>query len=182
MTTRFLELSETISEPWILLKACTSPQEMRAALPSRWFIEPPGFMMTREATMPSAPALSAGYTLDAEADLPISVVRIIAPSGELAAIRRVVTVDDWAIYDRVETQENHRRRGFACSIMKALEGIAISRNATRGVLVATAAGRTIQGIGLGFAFRIFNSRHSGEFASDCDVPGSNAVRRVSSSI
>lgn len=100
-------------------------------------------MMMRDPGTSAMPALPDGYLLDADESAPVPTVRIFARTGELAAIGRVVTVDGWAIYDRIETQPDHRRRGLARIVMAALDGIAGSRNAGRGVLVATAAGRQL---------------------------------------
>lgn len=135
------ELAETIAEPWVFLKACVSPTAMRAALPEHWAIQPPGFMMECRRIMTGEAALRGDYLLDATEPGPIAIVRALTPSGELAAIGRVVRVGEFAIYDRIETDAAHRRRGLARTVMKRLETIARDHGTTRGVLVATAEGR-----------------------------------------
>jgi len=136
-----LELAATIVEPWVFLKACSSATAMRAALPEHWAMQPPGFMMECRRIMIGEAALRGDYLLDATEAGPIAIVRVLAPSGELAAIGRVVCVGEFAIYDRIETDAAHRRLGLARTVMKKLESIARDRGATRGVLVATAEGR-----------------------------------------
>ncbi len=135
------ELAATIAEPWVFMKACASPAAMRAALPSRWQIQPPGFMMECRGIMAGEAAAPDGYLLDATESRPVAVVRALARDGELAAIGRVARVKEFAIYDRIETDAAHRRRGLARAVMKKLESIARDHGATRGVLVATADGR-----------------------------------------
>ncbi|AMK23152.1 MULTISPECIES: GNAT family N-acetyltransferase [Sphingomonadaceae] len=134
------ELAAGITEPWVFVKACATPSAMRAALPNRWAIQPPGFMMTCCGQMAGG-APPDGYSLDATDPMPLAVVKALASSGELAAIGRVVRVGEFAIYDRIETTAAHRRRGLGRAVMKKLETIARGAGATRGVLVATADGR-----------------------------------------
>lgn len=135
------ELAATIAEPWVFVKACASPAAMRAALPAKWAIQPPGFMMVCRSAMAGKAAPPDGYLLDATEPGPVAIVRALAPGGGLAAIGRVVRVGEFAIYDRIETDAAHRRRGLARAVMKTLESIARDHGATRGVLVATADGR-----------------------------------------
>lgn len=135
------ELATEVTEPWVFVKACASPLAMRLALPIRWAVLPPGFMMTCRAPVGGEASPPDGYTLDMTAPLPLAVVKAFASSGELAAIGRVVRVDEFAIFDRIETDAAHRRRGLGRALMKNLETIACEAGATRGVLVATADGR-----------------------------------------
>jgi GNAT superfamily N-acetyltransferase len=137
------ELAATIAEPWVFVKACASPTEMSAALPARWAIQPPGFMMECRGVMAGEAAPPDGYLLEATEPRLIAIVRALAPGGELTAIGRVVRVGEFAIYDRIETDAAHRRRGLARAVMKKLEAIAHHAGATRGVLVATADGRRL---------------------------------------
>lgn len=136
------ELVSSINEPWVFLKACASPDALQAILPPRWTIQRPGYMMTNAGPMASNSALSEGYRLDATRGT-ISVVRAFDPTGNEAAIGRVVVVDGFAIYDRIETRPEHRRRGLARAVMQALETIAREKGAVRGVLVATPDGRAL---------------------------------------
>lgn len=137
-------LGHEVTEPWIHLKACVPPDALRAVLPARWVIQPPGFMMACEGPMArSGGALPDGYTLDLADDRPIGVARVLDSRGEVAAIGRVVRVGDFAIYDRIETHAAHRRRGLARAVMRVLETTARARGASRSVLVATAEGRML---------------------------------------
>ncbi|WP_145206833.1 GNAT family N-acetyltransferase [Sphingobium sp. B2] len=135
------ELASTINEPWVFLKACASPDAMQPILTTGWAIQRPGYMMTLAGSMGDFER-PEGYALDV-IEGPISIVRALDPAGEAAAIGRVVVVDGFAIYDRIETRPEHRRRGLARAVMKALETIGREQGAVRGVLVATPEGRAL---------------------------------------
>lgn len=135
------ELASAINEPWIFLKACASPDAMQPILATGWAIQRPGYMMTLTRPMGDFER-PKGYVLDT-AEGPISIVRALDRAGETAAIGRVVAADGFAIYDRIETRAEHRRRGLARAVMLALEAIGRKAGAARGVLVATPDGRAL---------------------------------------
>lgn len=144
LTEGYLRLATTISDPWVFLKVCAAPEAVQPFLPDRWVIQPPAFMMTFTGTMiADYAALPGGYVLEADKNIPVSVVKIYAPDGKEAAIGRVGFVDQYAIYDRVETHPDHRRRGLGSLIMKNLEAIGMERGIKKGVLVATPKGRLL---------------------------------------
>ena len=139
----YRRLGETIVEPWIQLKVCADAAAVRDLLLPRWVVQPPGFMMTTDALRPASLDLPSEYSLEANKDLSVPVVCVVAADGETASVGRVVTVDGFAIYDRIETHAAHRRRGLARAVMGRLSEIAQSRDASRGVLVATAEGKSL---------------------------------------
>lgn len=98
-------------------------------LPARWSIQRPGFLMTCAEPMTGDSVLPEGYTLDR--------------AGEEAAIGHVVVVDGFAIYDRIETRPEHRRRGLTRVVMKLLGAIGEAHGARCGVLVAMPDGRVL---------------------------------------
>lgn len=137
------DLAHTISEPFIFLKTCASAAALRAILPAHWIMQRPGYMMTLAARMPTAPDLPAGYKLDITLAQSISMVRVLTAEGEVAASGRIVFVDGLAIYDSIETQAPHQRRGLGRVLMKQLEAIATERGIDGGALVATPQGRAL---------------------------------------
>lgn len=140
----FNYLATTISDPWIFLKVCAAPEVVRALLPARWVIESPAFMMTCNGRMKGpSPALPEGYQLDIHIRTSVPVVKVLTADGQEAAIGRIVLVNDFAIYDRIATHPEHQRRGLGTVIMKALEGIGAANGITKGLLVATSAGRAL---------------------------------------
>src|SRR3546814_4115346 len=84
---------------------------MQAMLPSQWIIQRPGHMMTCAGPMAGDSALPGGYVFDVTKGA-ISGVRAFDPAGNEATIGRVVVVDGFAIYDRIETRPEHRGRGL----------------------------------------------------------------------
>jgi len=144
VTPEFPRLANTIQEPWHFLKVCAEPEVVAGLLPPRWVIQPIGYMMTCDDTTPAKTLLANGYNLQVEHGT-VSVARILTADGVVAAIGRVVIVDDYAIYDRIETHSNHRRKGLGSAVMAALNEIAINRGVNKGVLVATEQGMSLYG-------------------------------------
>lgn len=68
------------------------------------------------------------------------VVRI---DGELAARGYVSVVDDYAVYDRIVTEERFRRRGLGSYVMRALTAGVLEDDVTMGLLMASADGRAL---------------------------------------
>jgi hypothetical protein len=138
------QLANTISAPYIFLKVCAPPEAVQALLPPGWIIQPLAFMMTCFQPMIAIrTTLQEGYALDINDNIPVPTVKIISPEGEVAAIGHIAFVGDYAIYDRIETHEEHRRRGLGSIIMKTLETVAVARGINKGLLVATKEGRAL---------------------------------------
>lgn len=71
------------------------------------------------------------------------VIRILTENNEVASEGRVVIIDDLAIYDRIITNSNHKRKGLASFLMKELENIALSKGVFKNFLVATQEGKSL---------------------------------------
>ena len=143
-TNEFIDLANTITEPWVFLKVCAPADLIKNRIPSQWVIQPPGFMMTCFTTMSSPKsALTDEYILEVKNEVPVSIAKVLTANGDIAATGRLVFADDFVIYDRIETDALHRRKGLATIILKTLEGIAVSRGKTKAVLVATEAGKAL---------------------------------------
>ncbi|WP_143309079.1 GNAT family N-acetyltransferase [Chitinophaga vietnamensis] len=138
------ELAATIDAPHIFLKVCAPVEEVAAILPAAWKLEAPAFMMSCPHGMhPAKHHLLPQYHVDVNKHAAVPLVRILTARGEEAAVGRVALVDGYAIYDRIETHPDHRRRGLGSVIMKTLEAVAKGRGARKGLLVATAQGREL---------------------------------------
>lgn len=138
------QLADRITEPYVFIKVCAPPDVVRTLLPSNWVLQSPAYMMTAlEGMTPVNVPLPEGYTLHTTENPGVSIVRILAANGEEAAIGRVGFVEDFAIYDRIATHENHRRRKLGTIIMKELEAIGNARGIKKGLLVATDDGRAL---------------------------------------
>lgn len=140
----FIQLSETISEPWIFLKVCTAYEEVIKIISEKWVIQPQGYMMSCISPMhiPNK-SMPDGYKIELENDNSTTVVRILTEDGELASIGHLVIVGELAVYDRISTEENHKRKGLATLLIKELEKIAVSKNVRNNFLVATEEGRLL---------------------------------------
>ena len=141
-------LADRIDEPWILIKVCAAWESVQPMLPSRWIIQSPGFMMTRELPRhPDDPLLPEGYCLELESRPPLTIACVKTMGGEIAAGARLGLVNgpagDLAVFGLIRTHEDHRRRGLARALMAALAGIAVRSGFTRAALVATPEGRLL---------------------------------------
>lgn len=68
---------------------------------------------------------------------------LVRSRGELAARGSVAAVGDYAVYDRIITEENFRRRGLGSFVMRALTAGVLEDDVTTGLLMASADGRAL---------------------------------------
>lgn len=140
----FTELANSIVEPWIFLKVCVAPAALQNLLPPGWVIQPQGYIMTHTRRMiTKSRDLADPYKIEFEEYNTTHVIKITTNNGDLAAIGRVVLVDDLAIYDRISTAIHHQRKGLATVLMTALEKIALSKGIYKHILVATEEGKLL---------------------------------------
>ena len=136
--------AEAISEPAIFLKVCAPPEFVQPNLPPRWHIQSLGFMMLLSGRMQGeTTTVPDGYAYDHQMYDGVTVVNILDVDGEVAATGRIAFPGELAVYDRIRTHDNHRRKGLARSIMKRLESISHARGIRRAALVATPDGRAL---------------------------------------
>lgn len=139
-----ITLSQSIDEPWVFLKICAGPEALQQRLPGKWLVQPQGYMMCCNGPM-SIPdvRLPDNYSLAFDQYPATFVVKVMSPAGIVASIGRVVLVGDMAVYDRIATDANHRRKGLATFVMKELEKIAAGHGVFNNFLVATEAGKSL---------------------------------------
>ncbi|WP_187281581.1 GNAT family N-acetyltransferase [Nonomuraea sp. C10] len=135
-------LTSAITVPGTWLKLCAPAELIAPWLPPGWAIDPPEYLMTGTLAREHA-AAPPGYTLAVTTRAGVTVARLLTDAGEIAARGQLATAGWAAVVDRVETAENHRRRGLGVVVMKTLAATAVSRGATTGVLVATPEGRKL---------------------------------------
>ena len=140
-------LAERIHEPWVLIKVCAPWETVQPVLPPGWIIPEPGFMMVRELQPANEPSLPQGYGFELDSRLPLTVATIKNTAGEIAASGRLGLVSGpagrLAVFDRIRTHDDHRRRGLARALMTKLGNIALANGVTRAALVATPDGRLL---------------------------------------
>jgi ribosomal protein S18 acetylase RimI-like enzyme len=140
----FFRLANQVDEPWIFLKVCKPFDEFKNKISEKWKVQPEGYMMTCFHSMKISDAeLKNGYKIQYENYNSTFVVKILTNNDEIASIGRVVLVNDLAIYDRISTDEKHRKKGLASFLMTELEKIALSKGITNNFLVATKEGRRL---------------------------------------
>lgn len=142
------ELGESITQPWVYIKAFATSEQLRALLPDRWRIEDLHYMMTCEdRPFAGSGDLPSGYALEVEdaaaAATGLGHVRVVAPDGALGASGHVALGEHLAIYDRIATEPAHQRRGLGRAVMHALQALARAHGRRQGVLVATDQGRAL---------------------------------------
>jgi GNAT superfamily N-acetyltransferase len=136
--------AEAVHTPGVFLKVCSGPARVRALLPDRWIVPPPGFLMTLTGLMTAKTAAPPDdYAVDLDLADAVVSCRLLGADGTEAARGRAVRVGDRAVYDRIVTAEGHRRRGLGTRVMLALEQAMRDRGAGDGALVATAEGRIL---------------------------------------
>lgn len=138
----FFQLANETGEPWIYLKFCGTPESIIDKIPSRWEIQPQGYMMFCFGKMKETKAeLDHDYILNIESSEYGYLAQILTVNGEVASESRLILVNDLAVYDRVITNENHKRKGLASILMRELEKIAVSKGVHKNFLVATEQGK-----------------------------------------
>jgi GNAT superfamily N-acetyltransferase len=123
------------------MKLCGTVDQLRAALPEKWDVQPPGYFMMgtgRPATRANPP----GYTVEVERVGAVIEVRALSVEGELAAGGYAAETEEAFVYDRIVTSPEHRRKGLGNVVMNALRG-AKRDAATPELLVATEDGRAL---------------------------------------
>ena len=137
-------IAHDITAPRHYLKLCGSDEELRSALPARWELQPTNYFMgTAVAALDTKP-LPNGYRMELHQAGPVARACIIAPDGDLAASGCAAETADVFIYDRIETSQDHRRKGLGIAVMIAL-GAARKSLASPQLLVATEDGRNLYG-------------------------------------
>ncbi len=139
------EHAEKISEPFVFLKICAPPEMVRPHLPPHWRIEAPGYMMSLSGAMRGAPvSLPDGYAFEhQELGVGVTLLNIVDRNGEVAATGRIAFPGELAVYDRIRTHENHRRKGLGRALMKQLEVLSHESGLRNAALVATPDGRAL---------------------------------------
>jgi GNAT superfamily N-acetyltransferase len=138
-----VEAAAEIDEPWTYLKVCAPVEALRPLLPPRWVAESRGYMMTVDVLADTPARLPPGYWLAREQEGAVALARVLTDAGELAAAGRVARSGGFAVFDRIVTEEGHRRRGLATAVMRTLAADGLRQGASRGLLVGTEMGRQL---------------------------------------
>jgi hypothetical protein len=136
------QLARSIREPRNFIKLCGKEAELREALSERWAIQGGSWFMALHSEPPAAKPLPAGYLLETLRNGSVTRVEIRTEEGELAASGFAAETREAFVYDRIETNAAHRRRGLGRAVMAAL-GSCRQSPAARQLLMATAEGEKL---------------------------------------
>lgn len=138
----FFQLSNEIDDPWVYLKFCGSPEDIKNKIPAKWEVQPQGYMMYCFESMKDIDLeLSDDYHLKIQFLNSVFIAQILTGDNKIASEGRLILIDDVAVYDRIVTHENHKRKGLASILMKELENITVSNGIRKNFLVATGQGK-----------------------------------------
>jgi GNAT superfamily N-acetyltransferase len=132
--------ARTAASPGTWLKTCGARGEVVAGLTSEWEVGETEYLMTFEGALPPAP-LPSPYAVTVSGDGPVWDVAVSC-AGAPAARGRVAVASGVAVFDQIETQPEHRRRGLGRVVMHQLSAAA---GAESSALLASEAGRGLYG-------------------------------------
>ena len=141
-----IHLAESIEEPWVFLKVCVPCSELTEILPDGWTVQPQGYLMMSENNSDRIKdqTLADAYTMETKvSEDGVYHIKIKDKNNELASSGRVVCIDGWAIYDRIETNQHHQRKGLGSYLFAELQKIANKKGIENNILVATEQGRLL---------------------------------------
>jgi len=134
-------LAASLSLPWTFLKVCAPPDIVAQALPEGWAVQAPVFMMTASLTRrDGSTEPPRGYAVHLSHDGAVISATLRDSLGELAASGCMALTESHAVFDRIETDAAHRRRGLGSVVMTVLSQEAAARGVDAAVLVATQDG------------------------------------------
>jgi GNAT superfamily N-acetyltransferase len=135
-------LASSIGEPGHVIKLCGTGDELAAALPGHWLVDGGRWFMAFEGQPRVLGPVPPGYRLARHRDGSVWKVEITTETGELASSGFAAEAAGAFVYDRIETDARHRRRGLARAVMAAL-GDCRQSESSRQLLVATAEGEKL---------------------------------------
>ncbi len=138
----------TVRQAHVHIKAAVEPEVLLRALPPGWTLESPRALMATTGPMRPQP-LPAGYRAAYATEHGTCVLHLLDAHGSSAATGRLHLHEGCAVFDRIETDPAHRRRGLASAVMGLLDAVAVEAGAQERLLVASEQGRALY-LGLGW--------------------------------
>ncbi|WP_203906684.1 GNAT family N-acetyltransferase [Rhizocola hellebori] len=127
------------------VKFAGNHQEWIFLADAEWEADPTGWFMTCDLSrggsdLPLSPPVGDLIT----ATIEDRVARIeVRHDGEVIASGRAGLAGEWAVPDRIRTEEAYRRRGLGLFVMRRLLGLAAEAGAQRAALNASSDGREL---------------------------------------
>lgn len=139
-TVRGLAASVTI--PTTSIKGFAESEPLARLLTPNWTPDPPNFLMTTSLRFAGV-RIAGGYTITVGQARGVTSARVLAADGSGAARGQVAVTGRTCVFDMIETEPDHQRRGLGSAVMTALTNAAMDLGATTGILGATARGRAL---------------------------------------
>ena len=137
------QLARDLNEPGTWLKVCAPKEAIAPLLPPRWTLDPPRYFMQTRLSLQADLRAPDGYTWRVTEDGAALAASIVSKEGHPAATGRLVLFDRYAIFDQIQTDPSHRRKGLGKYLMRALGHRALSAGIKHGLLVATEDGQQL---------------------------------------
>lgn len=163
---RLIELGNELTAPGTWLKIAGDRRSLRDALPAAWTMDVPGNLMTTVITRTRV-ELPAGYIAHTIVDGEAVIATVLDSNGEQASSALLGCSGEFAVFDMVVTEPEHRRRGLGSVVMGLLTNHAADAGMSTGILLSNEAGRALYQV-LGWSV---NSEVSGAFIADEPTAG-----------
>jgi GNAT superfamily N-acetyltransferase len=128
--------ARTVAAPGTWLKTCGSRSAVLPALTPAWVAGETEYLMAFEGALPPA-AVPAPYSVAVTGAGPVWEV-VVSSDEAVAARGRIAVAGGVAVFDKIETEPEHRRRGLGRVVMHRLGEAAGARSSA---LLASEAGR-----------------------------------------
>lgn len=128
--------------PFARVKGFVEPEAALGLLGPAWERNADELMMTTVLRREEI-RLPAGYTAEVERGDGVAHARILTVAGEFAAGGHTGVCGALAVFDRIETDVAHRRRGLGGAVMRLLTDAALDAGARTAALGATEEGRAL---------------------------------------
>src|SRR6185436_15021494 len=122
-------LTQAIHPALTPIKVCATPDEVAPLLTPPWVIDRTSPMMIKTALAATDASVANGYSVVVTGTSEVLIAFAVTSKGDIAAGGRAALIEDIAVFDRISTQEAHRRRGLGSAIMRALENAVAARDA-----------------------------------------------------
>ena len=132
--------ARTVAAPGTWLKTCGERSAVLAGLTTDWEVGETEYLMTYDGDLPPA-EVPAPYEVTLTGEGPLWEAAVTA-SGAPAARGWVAVDSGVAVFDRIVTEPEHRRRGLGRVVMHRL---GVAAGAESSVLLASEAGRGLYG-------------------------------------
>lgn len=135
-------LAGSVTAPTTSIKGFMESEDLASLLTPDWTPDPPEVLMTA-ALRPAAVPVAGDYRLAVNRAGAVTYARVTTGGGSAVARGQAVVTGETCVFDQVETEPGHRRRGLGSAIMAGLTTTAIDLGAVTGILGATVQGRAL---------------------------------------